>query len=119
MAASTVPLPRGWTKTVRSAVIQAIAVASTALTAGWSRAASARAPEKRLLARRDRAETEIALLREELDIKDHRWNRLLARRRPHYGPIQRMRILQLKAARTWSREQTAFHLLGGGLNSLF
>ena len=35
-----------------------------------------------------------------------------AKRRPHYGPIQRMRILELRAARGWSNAQTAdrFHV---------
>ena len=52
----------------------------------------------------DRANTEIALFTEELDIKDDRWSRLPSRRRPYYLPVQRMRILQLKAARGWSCE---------------
>ena len=52
----------------------------------------------------DRANTEIALLKEELDIKDARWSRLPSRRRPYYVPVQRMRILQLKTARGWSCE---------------
>jgi len=99
MAASTVPCRRGWMRTVRSAVVQAIAVASTALTAAWSRAATAGTTKKRLLVRIDRAETEIALFRDELDIKDRRWSRLWPRRCPHYSRIQRMRILRVKAAR--------------------
>ncbi len=36
-----------------------------------------------------------------------RWSRAPPRRRPYYGPIQRMRILRLKAARGWSSSQTA------------
>lgn len=55
----------------------------------------------------DRANTEIALLKEELEIKDSRWGRLPSRRRPHFTPIQRMRILQVKASRGWSCEQVA------------
>ena len=35
-------------------------------------------------------------------------------RRPHYTPIQRMRILQLKAARHWSCEQAARAFLVDG-----
>ena len=53
----------------------------------------------------------MALLKEELDIKDVRWSWLPSRRRPHYTPVQRMRILQLKAARGWSYEQAALALL--------
>ncbi len=55
----------------------------------------------------DRATTEIALRDEELAIKDDRFARVPPRRRPHYGPIQRMRILKLKAARGWSLSQVA------------
>ncbi len=71
-------LPRGWTKHVRSAFLQAVSLASTALTIAWSRAAKSRRPTKRLQAELDRANTEIALLREELDLKDARWSRLRA-----------------------------------------
>jgi hypothetical protein len=59
----------------------------------------------------ERAEQEIALLREELDLKDSRWIRLSPRRRPYFTPVQRMRILQLKAARNWSCEQAAAALM--------
>jgi putative transposase len=55
----------------------------------------------------ERANTEIALLKEELAIKDARWDRVPPRRRPHFTPIHRMRILQVKAARGWSYEQAA------------
>ena len=40
----------------------------------------------------DRLRAEIVLLEEELEIKDARWGRVPARRRPHYGAVQRMRI---------------------------
>jgi len=55
----------------------------------------------------EQARQEIALLREELDIKDGRWTRSRTRRRPHYRPTQRLRILQLRAARGWTLEKTA------------
>jgi transposase-like protein len=58
-----------------------------------------------------KAENEIVLLREELDTKDGRWGRLSSRRRPHYTPVQRLRILQVKAARGWSCEQAAERFL--------
>ncbi len=40
-------------------------------------------------------------------IKNDRLGRVPPRRRPHYRPTDRMRILQLKAARGWSSSQTA------------
>ncbi|MHC5070902.1 MAG: DDE-type integrase/transposase/recombinase [Planctomycetota bacterium] len=51
--------------------------------------------------------TEITLRNEELAIKDDRLGRVPPRRRPHYGPTQRMRILKLKAARGWSSSEAA------------
>jgi hypothetical protein len=68
---------------------------------------SARQGRQRLRAQLDQATTEISLLREELSFKDDRWNRSHRRRRPHYTPTQRMRILQLRAARGWTLGKTA------------
>ena len=59
----------------------------------------------------DRLCTELSLLEEELEIKDARWARLHPRRRPHYGPVQRMRILKLRAVRGWTVAQTAERFL--------
>jgi transposase InsO family protein len=69
--------------------------------------ARSRRGRSRLQTELERAENEIALLKEELAIKDARWGRVSSRRRPHFTPVQRMRILQVKAARGWSREQAA------------
>jgi transposase InsO family protein len=84
-----------------------VSLASTALTFARSRAAGSQSERHRLHAQLDQATAEIGLLGEELSIKDARWSRLRPRRRPHYTPIQRMRILQVKAARHWSSEQAA------------
>ncbi len=100
-------LPKGWTRTVRSSVLHAVSLASAALTSAWSRAAISRRRRVQTIAELERAKTEIALLKEELSIKDARWSRVPPRRRPYYSPIQRMRILRLKAARSWSTSQTA------------
>jgi transcriptional regulator with XRE-family HTH domain len=69
--------------------------------------ARSRRARSRLESELERANTEIALLKEELAIKDARWDRVPPRRRPHFTPIHRMRILQVKAARGWSYEQAA------------
>ena len=61
----------------------------------------------RLKAENDRLRQEIALLREEIRIKDLRIVRIPPHRRPFYPPTERMAILELKAARAWSLEQTA------------
>jgi transposase InsO family protein len=105
--ADSLPLPRGWTKTVRSSVVHAISLAFTAMTRAWASSTKAARGTTRLQAELDRAQTEIALLNEELSIKNERIARVAPRRRPHYGPVHRMRILQLKAARGWSSAQAA------------
>jgi len=101
------PLPKGWPRTIKSSVLHAVSLASAAMTTAWARAARNRRPRVQPLAELERANSEIALLKEELRIKDTRWSRVPPRRRPYYSPIQRMRILRLKAARSWSSAQTA------------
>ena len=108
---SALPLPRGWSKIVRTGVLHAVSVAAMAMTSAWSKASSGRSSLQRALAEVDRLRSEIALLTEELELKDARWARVPARRRPYYGPVQRMRILQLRAARGWSAKQTADRFL--------
>ena len=104
-------LPRGWPQRVRSGVLHAVSLAATALTVAWGRAAASNSLRRRQAAETDRLRAEIMLLEEELAIKDARWSRLRARRRPYYGPVQRMQILKLRAARSWSVEQTAERFL--------
>jgi transposase InsO family protein len=102
-----IPLPRRWPMHVRSALLHAIALARTAIACARASAVQSDRRESRLRVELDQVRTEIALLREELAIKDDRWSRLQPRRRPRYRPIERMRILQLRAARGWTAEQTA------------
>jgi transposase InsO family protein len=54
---------------------------------------------------------EIALLREELRLKDARMAAIRPPRRPHYRPVQRMGILELRAQRGWSLEATGQRFL--------
>ena len=96
-------LPRQWPRHVKSGILHAISLASVVVAVARGRAVG----RKRLHAQLDQANAEIALLREELLIKDGRWTRSRSKRRPHYSPVQRMRILQLRAARGWNLEKTA------------
>ena len=101
------PLPRHWPTSIKSAVLHTISLAQYALahSRGWAvDSANGRA---RLKAQLDRANQEIALLREEMRIKDARMKHLPPHQRPHYPPVERMGILELKAARNWSLAQTA------------
>jgi len=56
-----------------------------------------------------RLETEFAMVREELRIKDARMSRIDPHRRPQYTPIERMAILELRAIRGWNKAETARH----------
>jgi len=76
-----------------------------AYTRGW--AADSANTRVRLKAKLDRALQDNALLREEMRIKDVRMARIPPHRRPLYPPTERMAILEVKAARGWSLEQTA------------
>jgi transposase InsO family protein len=106
-----IPLPRGWPRRVRSAVIQVISLAHFSLitTRGW--AANSWNARVRLKQENERLRQELALLREEARLKDARMTRIPAQRRPHYSPFERLAIMELRAARGWSLAQTAEHLL--------
>jgi len=108
---STLPLPHGWPRRVRSAVVHAISLAHFSITAtrGW--AANSWNARIRLKEENDRLGQEIRLLLEELRIKDARMARIPAQRRPHYPPTERLAILELRAARGWSLSQSAARLL--------
>ena len=92
---------------VKSALLRVISLAQLAFayTRGW--AANCPNARIRLKARLDRAQQEMALLREQMRINNVRMELIPAHRRPHYPPRERMAILELKAARGWSLKQTA------------
>ena len=102
-----VPLPENWNKHVKSAILHVISLTQYAVAYTRSWAADSSNARVRLTAEKARLEQEVALLREEIRIKDARLARVAAHRRPHYPPTERMAILQLRAARNWSLEQTA------------
>ena len=107
----TLRLPAAWPRHVRSAIVHAVSMANVAFTATRARAANHFNARVRLQAELDQRDREISLLREELRIKDARMERVPAQRRPHYPPIERLAILELRAARGWSQAQTARRLL--------
>ena len=106
-----IPLPKQWPKRVRTAVLHAISLAHFSLTFTRSWAANGFNARIRLKAENDRLRQELALLQEEMLIKDARMLRIPDQRRPHYAPVERLAILELRAARAWSMAQTARRLL--------
>ncbi|MDD4891385.1 MAG: DDE-type integrase/transposase/recombinase [Phycisphaerae bacterium] len=106
-AATAIPLPRSWPERIKSAILHTISLAHLAITHARGWAADAVNPRARQAADIERLGTEVAMLREELAVKDARLRRTFPHRRPHYLPADRMRILELKAARGWSLAQAA------------
>ena len=101
-------LPKSWPRTVKSAILHVISLAQFGLAStpavGRPTASIGRI---RFKAQRDQANDEAALLREQLRIVNARMARIPPQQRPHYPPTERLAILELKAARGWSLEQTA------------
>src|SRR5262245_5504456 len=90
-------LPTGWPKRVRSAILHVISMTHVALTATRSHAANNWNTRIRLKAENDRLRQERSLLQEEARIKDARMLRIPAHQRPHYPPVERLAILELRA----------------------
>ncbi len=101
------PLPRGWPGRVRSAVLHVISPAQFATNYTRSWAANCQVARVRLKAENHRLRPHVALLTEELRVKDARMKRVAAPNRPHYAPTERLAILELRAAHGWSGRQTA------------
>ena len=80
----SIPLPKSWTKHVRTAMLHVISLAqyATAYTRSW--AADSTNARVRIKAEYDRAQQEILLLREEIRIKDVRMALISPHRRPYY-----------------------------------
>ncbi len=114
-----IPLPRGWNRRAKSAILHILALSHYTFTALLARAANSKNRQVRLRAQIDRRNHEIALLQEELRIKDARMERVTPHRRPHYVPLERMAILELRASRGWSARQAAdrFHVSATTLGS--
>jgi len=103
-------LPKSWSRRVRSAVLHAISLARFAVTHGRAHAAGSRKARFRQQAGIDRLRQEVAHLIKELRIKDARMARIPAPRRPHDPPVDRLPILELRAARGWTASTTARRL---------
>ena len=92
-------LPKQWNNRVRSAALHAISLAQFALTTARGQVQRGGSAKDRRFARIERLRHEIHLLKEELRLKDARMLRVPARRRPYYQPVERLSILELRAAR--------------------
>ena len=75
-ASATIPLPRAWPSRVKAAVLQVISLAQHALVQGPGWAADSINSRVRLKTENERLGQEVALLREEIPIKDARMTRI-------------------------------------------
>jgi transposase-like protein len=100
----SLPLRKGWSKTVRHAVLNVICLVRVAMLAGRDFLVQ---NGDVLEAHVHRLETELALLREELGIIGTRMARIAPQRRPQYSPVERMASMELRAMRGWSKAETA------------
>jgi len=105
-ATSRLALPHDWPKSVKSAYLRAVALARLALVEARAWCVNSPIARVRLAAENEQLGSEVALLREELRIKDARLSRIAPANRPHYPPTERLAILALKAARGWNNAQT-------------
>ena len=100
-------VPKHWKESILSAVTHVISLATYILCYTRSWAANSANARVRLSAEKDQLQQQVAILREEIRIKDSRMASIPAARRPHYQLTQRLAILELRAARGWSLAQTA------------
>ncbi len=100
-----IPLSRDWRRRVKSAMLHVVSLAQYAIAHTRSWAANCQIARLRLKAENDQLRQHVALLTEELRIKDARMKRIVSHRRPHYTPTERMSVLELRAARAWSVHQ--------------
>lgn len=88
-------------------MLHVIALAQYAVAHRRSWAINGQIARLRLKAENDQLRQEVALLTEEIRIKDARMKRIDSPKRPHYVPVKRMAILELRGARGWAGQQTA------------
>jgi transposase InsO family protein len=101
------PLPKHWPSSLQAALLHVIALAQYALVSARGWAANSSSERVRLKVNANQLEQQIALLREQIGIKNARIARIPANLRPHYLPTERLAILELRAACGWSLAQTA------------
>ncbi len=104
---SRIPLPKGWPQHVKAAILHVMSLAQYAAAYTRSWAADSRNARLRLRAQNDQLKQLVALLKEELRVKDGRLRRIPPHKRPQYLPTERMSILEMRAARAWPISQTA------------
>ena len=107
----SVPLPKDWPETVQNAILHAIALGRFVISYTRSWALNSCVERIRLAAQLERSSAEVTMLIEENRLLRARIIKMPCARRPHYCPVDRFAILELKAARGWSAAQAARRLV--------
>lgn len=102
-----VPIPKHWNEHLKSAFICAVSLAHRAFIVALTPCLNSVIDRNRLQAEILLLRSELELFKEEMRIKDARSSRVAAQARPHYRPSERIAILAVKAARTWSLDQAS------------
>lgn len=102
-----IPLPAHWPGEIKSALLRAAAIAHRIAVASRGWAANSRIASVRAKAEANAATSELALLRQEIAIRDARSSRVPPKHRLHYTPEERLLILALRAAGGWTAHETA------------
>ena len=104
------PLPKGWTKQIKSAAVHLFSLVRLSVARVQGQAVDDKDANPFEI-HIQRLEHKVRILQERLRIADLRMSRIPPHRRPRYSPIERMQILELKALCGWSYRQTARRFL--------
>ena len=102
-----IPLPQRWSELVLMALLHVTTLARLAIMNARNWPDGLECDGLRLRADNDRLKCEVALIERELTIKDARFSRLPAKKRPEYLPSERLEILLIKTMRGLNNSQLA------------
>ena len=90
-----IPLPKDWINSVKTGILHAISLAHVVIIYARGFGTNIRDARMRLSSELKQAKNEIALLQEEIRIKDARMSKIDPQSRPHYPATERLSILEL------------------------
>jgi transposase InsO family protein len=106
MRSTELPLPEAWPTAIHSAMRYVAALAHYTIIQTRSWCANSQYARVRLAGKAERAECALATEREVNRIIVQRMARLPANRRPHFTPIERLQVLEVRAANGWTLAET-------------
>ena len=107
MKAREIPLPDSWSETVKRSMQYTLLLARFNIIRMRGEVDYDYRREVRQKAELDKVKNELALDKDLIRILRSRFERVPPKKRPYYTPVERMMILNHKAARGWNLKQTA------------